>query len=118
MSITLKNNYESLSQSLEKDFFFIYFNINPHIRNLHQQHDINISNFLAKIKNAKSIKGEQDISSFFLNLYIRLIAFTRDIYYGLGQKTLSYLYTLKFVLLIFLYLMVHGAILNISLLFL
>ena len=90
MSITLKNKCESLCLSLEKNFFFIYFNINPHINSLLIEQDINISNFLADIKNAKSNKKDEHITSFFLNLYIRLIAFTRDIYYGLGQKTLSY----------------------------
>lgn len=74
-----------LNNMLETDFFNLFFNISrttnftPHYNKL--------SDFLLTLHNLKL----DDRVSFFINLYIRLLIFVRDPYYGLGEKSYSYI---------------------------
>ena len=72
---------------IEKDFFYLFFNISR--TSDFSSHFSNLTDFLLTLYNYKN--KYPDKSSYFINLYIRLIAFVRDPYFGLGEKSYSYI---------------------------
>lgn len=83
---TCISSEDNLKNYLQDQFFYLFFNINK--SNHLQDHYKCFDEFLLTVTN---FKNYNDTYHYFINLYIRLIAFTRDIYYGLGQRDLSYL---------------------------
>lgn len=86
LSNSIQNEHD-LSQILTKDFFYLFFNISRTTN--FSSHFSHLTDFLLTISNYKTTYP--NISSYYLNLYIRLIAFVRDPYFGLGEKSYSYI---------------------------
>lgn len=86
MSDTDTNKEEEFKEFIENEFFHLYFNIS---RTSHfSLHFNNLYSFLLTLHNYKS--KYKDTIFYYINLYIRLLIFIRDPYYGLGEKTYSY----------------------------
>lgn len=82
-----RTDEKQLENILENDFFYLFFNIS---RTSHfEPHYDKLTDFLLNLDNFK-LKFDKQVS-FYINLYIRLLIFVRDPYYGLGEKTYSYL---------------------------
>tara|TARA_B100000524_G_C23651229_1_gene370211 strand:- start:1359 stop:2921 length:1563 start_codon:yes stop_codon:yes gene_type:complete len=88
---TISNKHIKIHQTLEEQFFTVFFNINRvDISNYHNKFEC-INNFLTTIHSFHLKSKYSNICNYFLNYFIKLIAYTRDIYYGCGEKTFSYL---------------------------
>ena len=83
---TCISSEENLKNHLQDQFFYLFFNINKP-KSLENHYKL-FDEFLLTVNNFKQYNQTYH---YYINLYIRLIAFTRDIYYGLGQRDLSYL---------------------------
>lgn len=83
---TCISSEENLQNHLQDLFFYLFFNINN--SNSLDNHYKSFNEFLLTVTNFKQFNQTYH---YYINLYIRLIAFTRDIYYGLGKRDLSYL---------------------------
>ena len=82
----INNKEEELKQLIETDFFHLYFNISR--TSDFSLHFNNLYSFLLTLYNYKT--KYKDTVFYYVNLYIRLLIFIRDPYYGLGEKTYSY----------------------------
>ena len=83
---TCISSEENLKNHLQDQFFYLFFNINN--SNSLDNHYKFFNEFLLTVNNFKQYNQTYH---YYINIYIRLIAFTRDIYYGLGKRDLSYL---------------------------
>ena len=88
---TISNKHIKIHQTIEEQFFTVFFNITRvDISNYHNKFEC-INNLLTTIHSFHSKSKYTNICNYFLNYFIKLIAYTRDIYYGCGEKTFSYL---------------------------
>ena len=83
---TCISSEENFKNHIQDQFFYLFFNINKP-KSLENHYKF-FNEFLLTLNNFKQYN---ETYHYYINLYIRLIAFTRDIYYGLGQRDLSYL---------------------------
>lgn len=82
-----RTDEKKLETILENDFFYLFFNISR--TSYFEPHYHKLTDFLLNLDNFK-LKFDKQVS-FYINLYIRLLIFVRDPYYGLGEKSYSYL---------------------------
>lgn len=85
-SNTIKNS-DDLKNLIENEFFYLYFNVSR--TSDFSLHYKNLSSFVYTLYNFKT--QYKNTVYYFINLYIRLLVYVRDPYYGLGEKSYSYL---------------------------
>jgi hypothetical protein len=83
------NSSFKLHNILEKKIFNIFFNLSRINIHNYQHKTVIIEDFFSTCQSFYS--KFKSVVDFFINIYRRIILYTRDIYFGFGERTYSYL---------------------------